>query len=137
MNYSIRIGCSALLAAGSLLAASSAIAAGPSGRAGAGGGSQYQAERALCDNIQQDRAACIREAGAAQQAARQGALTSAPTDIYRNNALARCQVQPAEDRAACEDRVLGTGVTSVDGSVLGGGAIRETVTPVPASPTLR
>ncbi|MGR4867807.1 hypothetical protein ACIPRI_02940 [Variovorax sp. LARHSF232] len=135
MNYSIRIGCSALLAAGSLLAASSAIAAGPSGRAGAGG-SQYQAERALCDNIQQDRAACIREAGAAQQAARQGALTNAPTDVYRNNALARCQVQPAEDRTACEDRVLGTGVTSIDGSVLGGGAIRETVTPIPSRPQL-
>jgi hypothetical protein len=135
MKYSIRIGCSALLAAGSLLAASGAIAAGPSGRAGASG--SYQAERAVCDNIQQDRAACIREAGAAQQAARQGALTSAPTDVYRNNALARCQAQPPQDRTACEDRLLGTGVTSVDGSVLGGGAIRETVTPVPASPTLR
>ena len=137
MKNSIRIGCSALLAAGSLLAASGAIAAGPSGRASAAAPSQYQAERAVCDHIQQDRAACVREAGAAQQAARQGALTSAPTDVYRNNALARCQVQPPQDRTACEDRVLGTGVTSVDGSVLGGGAIRETVTPVPSSPQLR
>ncbi|MNG24831.1 hypothetical protein D3C84_1095970 [compost metagenome] len=68
-----RIGGSALLAAAGLLAASSAFAAGQ----GVGSRSQYQAERAICDHIQQDRAACIREAGAAQQAARQGQLTSA------------------------------------------------------------
>ena len=102
---------------------------------GSGSSSQYQAERAICDRIQQDRAACIREAGAARQAAHQGALTSASPETYRRNALARCQVQPLEDRAACEDRVQGTGATSIDGSVLGGGDIRETVTPVPA-PTM-
>lgn len=127
-----RIGGSALLAAAGLLAASSAFAAGQ----GVGSRSQYQAERAICDHIQQDRAACIREAGAAQQAARQGQLTSAPAQVYAQNALARCQLQPPADRSACEDRVRGTGATTIEGSVLGGGAIRETVTPVPAPSTL-
>ena len=39
----------------------------------------------------QDKAACIREAGAAAQASRQGNLTHASDATYRQNALARCQ----------------------------------------------
>lgn len=94
--------------------------------------STYQQERAICDHIQQDRAACLREAGAARQAARQGTLTTAPD--YRANALARCGLHPPAERAECEARILGTGQTSIDGSVLGGGLIRETVTTVPVQP---
>ena len=93
--------------------------------------STYQQELAVCGHIQQDRAACIREAGAARQEAARGGLTSAPD--YRSNALARCGLQPPADRADCEARVLGgSGNTrgAVDGSVLGGGVIRESVTTV-------
>jgi len=122
-----RLTATALCAAAGFVAAPGAMAAGM-----AGTGTQFQAERAMCDHINQDRAACLREAGAAAQASRQGALTSADPSTYMANALQRCQLQPPEDRSACEDRVRGTGVTSIDGSVLGGGAIRETVTPVPA-----
>ncbi len=75
--------------------ASDAIAAGPTGQSAG----QYQSERAGCNNTLQTRSACIREAGAAQRAARQGALTSAPTDVYRSNALARCRVQPTRKTA--------------------------------------
>lgn len=121
----------ALLAAGSLVALPSAFADGPSGSSGT-----YQSERAMCGHIQQDTSACIREAGAAAQAARTGNLTHASADTYRQNALARCQSQPVEERQACEQRVLGTGATTIDGSVLGGGAIRETVTPVAQAPAL-
>jgi hypothetical protein len=92
---------------------------------------QYQAERAVCDGVQQDRQACIREAGAAAQASNRGNLTHASPDVYRNNALARCSAQPPADKLACEQRVLGTGNTTIEGSVMGGGAIRETVTTVP------
>ena len=94
----------------------------------------YQQELAVCGHNLQDRAACVREAGAARQAAQQGQLTGAPD--YRQNALARCQLQPQGERQACADRVLGTGQTGVEGSVMGGGVIRETVTPIamPASP---
>lgn len=122
----------AVLAAGSLAALPGAFAAGPAGASS----STYQSERAMCGHINQDKAACIREAGAAAQASRQGALTSASADTYRQNALARCQAQPAEDRQACEQRVTGAGATTIDGSVLGGGAIRETVTPVPVVTTV-
>nr|WP_225783766.1 hypothetical protein [Xenophilus sp. Marseille-Q4582] len=88
----------------------------------------YQEERAMCAHLPQDPAACAREAGAARQAARQGQLTSAPD--YSANALARCAVHPPAERTACEARVTGTGQTTVDGSVMGGGLIRETVTTV-------
>ncbi|MFC5609507.1 hypothetical protein [Variovorax soli] len=124
----------AMLAAGSLVALPSAFAAGTSAK---GGTSTYQTERAMCGQIQQDKAACIREAGAAAQASRQGNLTHASDATYRQNALARCQAQPAEDRKACEQRVTGAGNTTIEGSVLGGGAIRETVTQAPVSTTVQ
>jgi hypothetical protein len=112
----------ALFAAGGLTATTIASAAGESSRT-------YQQELAVCGHNQQDRAACIREAGAARQAAARGGLTSAPD--YRANALARCSLQPPTERSACEARVLGSmgdTRTMVDGSVMGGGVIRESVT---------
>ena len=114
-----------LIAAGGIAFAGAASAAGPSPRDGA---RTYREELALCGHIQQDRASCIREAGAARQAAAQGQLTSAPD--YLRNALARCGLQQPMDRSACEARVRGTGETAIEGSVLGGGLIRETVTPI-------
>lgn len=123
----------AVLAAGSLAALPSVFAAGTSAK----GSSNYQSERAMCGQIQQDKAACIREAGAAAQASRRGNLTHASDDTYRQNALARCQAQPAEDRKACEQRVTGAGNTTIEGSVLGGGAIRETVTQAPVETTMQ
>ena len=103
----------------------------PPASAQAGTDAQANKERAACDGIRQDRAACLREAGAAQQEARRNGLTSEPGN-YARNALARCQLQPIADRADCEARVQGTGMSSREGSVMGGGIIRETVTPVPA-----
>jgi len=124
MNHtqSLRSAVAVLLAAGGLLAAGMAGAQAPRGSG------IYQREVAVCDHIQQDRAACIREAGAARQEASRGGLTGAPD--YLANALARCAPQPPAERMACEQRVRGTGTTSIEGSVLGGGVIRETVTPV-------
>lgn len=115
-----------LIAVASLVGASAASAAGP--RRAAADASTYQQEVAVCGHNQQDRAACVREAGAARQAAARGDLTSSPD--YLRNAMARCARQEPVDRAACEARVRGTGRTSVEGSVLGGGLIYETVTPV-------
>lgn len=116
------------LAIGGISASSGAAAQTP------GSTTELQRERAMCDGVKQDRAACLREAGAAQQEARRNGLTSASSTRYEDNALARCQLQPISDRAACEARVTGSGAgrTSVDGSVAGGGLIRETVTPIPA-----
>ena len=120
-----------LLSATALFAASGFLAFGAQTASAQAPGSdaRMQKERAACDGVQQDRAACIREAGAARQAAARGGLTSAPD--YRANALARCSLQPPTERSACEARVLGSmGNTRsmVDGSVMGGGVIRESVT---------
>jgi len=118
---------------GLAIACSALFAALPA--AAQGGGGTYQQELAVCGHNQQDRAACVREAGAARQAARAGQLTGAPD--YRANALARCSLHPPAERAECEARVTGAGNTTIDGSVMGGGLIRETVTTVPVQPAPR
>lgn len=119
----------ALACAGALLlCGSGALAQERAGAAGA-------APTAHCDGVQQDRAACMREAEAAREEARRGTEGSGPgAPTLDANALARCQSQPAAERANCEARVRGTGASSTSGSVMGGGVIRETVTPVPAPP---
>jgi len=99
---------------------------------------QYQQDRADClaGRTQQDRATCLKEAGAALVEARRGGLTSADAGTLQRNAVARCQRQPAEDRADCERLARGEGRTS--GSVEGGGVIKEIVTrtvgPAPVAP---
>ena len=115
-----------LIAAASLATATLASAAGPRRMSESG---IYQQELAVCGNNQQDPAACRREAGAARQAAARGDLSTPPD--YRANAMARCARQEPVDRAACEGRVQGAGRTTVEGSVMGGGLIYETVTPLP------
>lgn len=101
-----------------------------------GTAARMQSEQASCDGVQQDKAACLREAGAARQEAGRGGLTSAGPAASEANATARCQLQPAADRADCEARLRGAPGSSstTSGSVMGGGVIRETVTPLPATP---
>jgi hypothetical protein len=93
---------------------------------------QYDAERSRCmsGTTGQDQASCLRSAGAAYDSAKQGKLRD-PNTQFHDNALARCASLPASDRADCESRVDGGG--AVSGSVKGGGLIKETVTPVPAT----
>ena len=90
---------------------------------------RYEAERARCmsGQSQQDRATCLREAGAALEESRRGGLAT-PKGALPQNAIARCDAQPPADRAACVARVQGAGKT--EGSVEGGGVIRETETKV-------
>jgi hypothetical protein len=92
---------------------------------------QYQQERAHCTSgkSHQDRATCLKEAENAYSEARKGALGSSGDSELAKNATKRCEAQPAADRAACEQRILGAGTT--EGSVKGGGLIRETETKVP------
>jgi hypothetical protein len=113
-----------------------AFAAGPASSPSArqaDADAKYQRDRTLCLTglTHQDRAACLREAAAARDEARRGALADeeGPTQ-YLENALRRCRSLPAEDRADCEARVRGEG--TVRGSVEGGGIYRELVRPVPA-----
>ena len=90
--------------------------------------------RPACDSANQNRRACSHETGAAAQAARRNDLTYASEDVYRQNALTRCNRFTGEDQKACENRVLGTGETKIVGDVMGGGLLRETVTRVTVQP---
>lgn len=92
-----------------------------------------QAPVGKCDGVQQDKAACEREAGAARQEAARGGLTAGSGPAQDANALERCQQLPAADKADCEARIRGAAGSSTSGSVMGGGVIRETVTPTPAT----
>ena len=122
LAHSVRI---ALLAAGLCIGAGNVVAAD------AGTSSNISQERANCmaGNTNQDRATCLREAGAAKQESQRGNLRD--SGDYGSNASKRCAALPAEEKADCERRSMGEG--SVSGSVGSGGVVRELVTPVPAS----
>ena len=112
MKISTRL-MSAVLIAGSSLFASSAFAQAPN-----------------CEDPRVDRAACYREAAAAQEMKRRGLPESRGN--YAENALKRCLRHPeGKARQACEKRVLGKGNTTTRGSVKGGGKIRRNEMPVP------
>jgi hypothetical protein len=99
--------------------------------AGDAQGSTIAQERQNCmdGNTNQDRATCLREAGAARQESQRGNLRDSAD--YGSNASKRCDTLPADQKADCERRSMGEG--SVSGSVGSGGVVRELVTPVPAS----
>ena len=89
---------------------------------------RYQAERAVCMNGQsnQDRATCLKEAGAALQEAKAGHLNDVQ-GAYTKNAMSRCEKLPADDRDACMRRMSGEG--TITGSAQQGGIERELIVP--------
>lgn len=92
---------------------------------------RYQEERAACMQMEagEDRTTCLRETGAALQAARRGELEKARAE-YDRNLMIRCTYLPEPERDECERRMRGEGTTT--GSVEGGGIYRELRTIVPA-----
>lgn len=93
---------------------------------------QYQADVAHCKSGQsnEDRATCMREAGAALEAAKRGKLTTSPS--YTSDQTKRCQQLPADKQQDCMALMSGQGDARVEGSVNGGGVLRETTITVPA-----
>jgi len=93
---------------------------------------RFQQDLADCSSPQssQDPATCRREAYSALAEALRGRLddNAAP---YRENALRRCDVYQGSDRTECVQR-LGPN-SNVQGSVGGGGILRENITIVPAN----
>jgi type II secretory pathway pseudopilin PulG len=114
------------------LALALAAAAMPGWSAGPAKSSQlqreYQQERARClrGESGQERATCLKEAGAAYDEARRGRLANGPSADLAGNATQRCAAQPVADRDACVQRILGG---NAQGSVPGGGLLRQTETP--------
>ncbi|RYF42857.1 MAG: hypothetical protein EOO25_05315 [Comamonadaceae bacterium] len=92
---------------------------------------RYNQEKARCmaGQSHQDRTTCLKEAGAALQESKRGGLATEKSGLNAN-ATARCDAQPAADRADCIARIQGAGAAS--GSVEGGGVIRKTETVIPA-----
>ena len=92
--------------------------------------SRYRQERAACmdGSSNQDRATCLKEAGAAWQEARRGGLATNEGELQANR-VNRCGMLPAPDRAECALRMQ-QGTTS--GSAQQGGILRELARPVPA-----
>ena len=113
---------------GALLVAGMAVAAG--GKL-AEAQARYRQDRAACNSgqSQQDRATCLREAGAALEAAKRGRIGDEQSS-YEKNQLIRCERLPAQDREDCLRRMRGEG--TVSGSVESGGVYRELRTTVPA-----
>ena len=103
--------------------------AGPS-RATAEAQARYRADMALCASGQSSQpvSVCRTEARNALAEARRGGLKDAPSG-YARNAVLRCEGFQGDDRTACEARVLNP--TRLQGSVEGGGLLRETVTVTP------
>lgn len=118
----------AACALGILLAAGAAAAAGGTL---SDAQARYQQDRAACNSGQssQDRATCLREAGAALQAAKRRGKDDGAT-AYEQNRLLRCDRLTAGEREDCLRRMRGEG--TVSGSVESGGVYRELRTTVPA-----
>lgn len=132
----------AVVAIAALAASGHATAADP---ASASAQERYRAEVAACNSGQtsQDKATCLREAGAALQQAREGKLESRDQQVasHNGNSLSRCDVFMGEELSACRARIMGhgntEGATVTSGSVEGGGILRESITviQIPAEPT--
>lgn len=119
-----------LCAIGALSFSTAALAADP-GRV-SDARSRYLEDRAFCLSgaSSQDRATCLREAGAALQEAPRGGLTDGAS--IEQNKFARCGYHKnLEDRSYCERRMRGEGTTS--GSAESGGILRELTVIVPAA----
>lgn len=120
-------------AAGAALFVSSglALASGPN-QVTTDAQERYRQEMGVCNNGQshQDVKTCRTEARNALAEARRGGLSSgAASDQYNRNALQRCAEFQGEERTACEARIFSP--SRVDGSVTGGGLLRESVIVVP------
>lgn len=122
---------------GMALACQAAFAADPKtdAKADAKASSTYATDRAACEQgrTSQDRATCLKEAGAAADERKRSRLDTAGSPTA--NATARCDNVPTKDKADCLARIGASPSpnqrTTTSGSVGGGGVIRETTTTYP------
>lgn len=125
----VSFGVAALLAVG---AATAQVATGTTG-IDATGSFQSEMQACMSGQTQQSREDCMKEARNARADKQRGVLDNSGAPVA--NAMGRCDVHSSgEDQAACHARTMGMG--NVDGSVAGGGVIREVETVVmPAGQT--
>ncbi len=120
----------ALLAAGSLLTVLAAHAAGAQEPALDNSGNYRQEVRACREGrTAEDLPTCLREARNAEADRKRGRLGN--TGDLEANALARCNAfNQAQDKEACRARIVGH--VEIQGSVAGGGILRQVAITVPA-----
>lgn len=104
----------------------------PAQKAGIEAQYQRQVERCKSGHTSEDLATCLKEAGAARQQALQGGLAEGDQN-YSQNALDRCKLLPPDQQATC--RELMQDPTRTEGSVGGGGVLREYQYQVPVQPS--
>ena len=126
--YTLRLPTLAVVAM--MFAMGAALAAGPV-RESADAQERYRLEMALCNSGQsaQDVRTCRTEARNALAEAKRGGLSDASPSQYSRNAVQRCLEFQGDERTACEARIFSP--SRVDGSVPGGGLVRESVITVP------
>jgi hypothetical protein len=97
----------------------------------------YQKDRANCEagRTAEDRATCLKEAGAALEERKRHQLDNNGSPV--GNATDRCNSLPDKDKADCMARVLGPAApnqrVTTTGSVAGGGVLKETTTTTPGA----
>lgn len=102
--------------------------------------STYVKERSDCDagRTAEDRATCLKEAGAAAVERKRHTLDT--NGSTQQNAIDRCNLVAAKDKADCLARIEGPAKanqkTTTSGSVAGGGVLRETTTTTVGRPTV-
>jgi hypothetical protein len=96
---------------------------------------RYQQDRANClaGKTAESQQTCLKEAGAALQAAREQELKSGSAAQWAANERKRCEALVGADRKDCLKRADGVD-TRVSGSVAAGGDLKETVTVIPGKP---
>ncbi|MCK9689213.1 hypothetical protein [Scleromatobacter humisilvae] len=96
---------------------------------------RYQQDRANClaGKTAESQKTCLKEAGAALQAAREHDLKSPSPSQIAANERKRCEALSGADKTDCLKRAANIDTTT-SGSVAGGGDIKETVTVIPGTP---
>lgn len=125
------VGCFGLTTLLAMTAATAQVA--PLDATGLDASGNARSETAACNSgkTQQDRLACATEVRNANAEKRAGKLGN-NTD-YTANAMRRCEVfKESEDAAACRARIEAQ--ARLDGSVAGGGVLRQSETAAPAAP---
>ena len=115
------------------LTATAQITTGTTGTTGIDATGNTASEIAACNDgsSQQTRDTCLLEARNAAAAKRANQLNTNPGAVDAN-AAQRCDALQGDDKLACQARMTGAGTTQ--GSVSGGGVIRELEVIVPATP---
>ena len=112
------------LVAAALMGLGAAAQAAPQHSDTAAARARFQMDQQTCKDGTSGESprTCMKEARAALQAALHGQLTHGTPD-YAANRLARCDPLQGLDHVACVARMAGAG--TIEGSVAGGGILRE------------